>query len=98
MGREGETKVCINGPGHVTIKFKHLLYNLMTNKEHTWVGETSVYLGYMGHISQMTDMPIYGENSFKRVILDNQRANDPVAWNIVMVHWAHHCLQIMTIG
>ena len=44
-------------------------------------GNKSLFAG-LGHMTKMATMPIYGKKPFKNLHLQNQRANDLVAWYV----------------
>ena len=53
---------------------------------------TKVSLGHLGHMTKMSATPMYGEKPIKTLLLQNQRANDLVAWYVALVSCAHHNL------
>ena len=60
-------------------------------------GNESLFAG-LGHMTKMAATPIYGKKRFKNLLLQNQRANDRVAWYEALGSWAHQFVQMMTLG
>ena len=77
--------------------FKELLQNTgpieaKFHMEPQWDGGIKVYLRGLGLMAKIAAMSIYGKNPSKNVLLQNQRANDLVAWYVALGPWAHHKL------
>ena len=55
--------------------------------EPQWDGGMKVYSRGLGHMTKMAATPIYGKKTFKNFHLQNQRANDLVAWYVALGLW-----------
>ena len=48
----------------------------------------SIYTNCSGHIAKMATMPIYGKNPLKKLLLQNQKADDLRTWYVALGMWA----------
>ena len=46
----------------------------------------------LGHMTKMAAMSIYGKKNFKNLLLQNQRANDLMAWYVALGPWSYYSL------
>ena len=60
--------------------------------EPPWVGGTNFCWRHLGHMTKMTDTPIYGKKTFKNNLLQNRRADFHETWYIASGTPAHHTL------
>ena len=44
-----------------------------------------IYANCFGHVTKMADMPIYGKNLLKNLLLQNQRADDLGTWYVTFM-------------
>ena len=48
---------------------------------------TKMYAKYLGHMTKMTPMLIYGKKPFKNILLSNQKACNIGTWYVALEMW-----------
>ena len=64
------------------------LIELKFHKKTSYGKLAKMYTKYLGHMTKMTVMPIYGKNPLKNLLIPNQKASDLETWNVALEMWS----------